>query len=214
MDRKSDYTLFLLCLVVFLAVLFSLLSPSICLAKKVTLGWDANPEPDLEGYVVYRNVGSPGPPYTYSDTLPEDDLADQLNPMVTMTGLNEKKEYYIAVTAYDSQGNESDFSDDVCVKIVDSLIENCSASVSPISSSDSSTSGNSGGGGGCFINSAAGDLNNVAALFGVIFAFGVLVLGAFKIFVLVFRPQLNSLRCVFLKKKFSRASRIKLVHSL
>lgn len=187
MDRKSNYTVILLCLVVFPAVLFSLLSPSICLAKKVTLGWDANPEPDLEGYVVYRNVGSPGPPYKHSDTLLEDDLVDPLNPMVTMTGLKKETEYYVAVTAYDVQGNESYFSDDVCIKIVDSLIENCSASVSPISSSDNSTSGNSGGGGagGCFINSAAGDLNNVAALFGVIFAFGVLVLGAFKIFVSV-----------------------------
>jgi hypothetical protein len=95
MDRKSNRTPFLLCLVVILTLLFSPFYPSPCLAKKVTLGWDPNPEPDLEGYVVYRNVGSPGPPYKYADTLPENDLADPLNPMVTMTGLNDKKEYYI-----------------------------------------------------------------------------------------------------------------------
>jgi hypothetical protein len=148
MDRKSNRTPFLLCLVVILTLLFSPFYPSPCLAKKVTLGWDPNPEPDLEGYVVYRNVGSPGPPYKYADTLPENDLADPLNPMVTMTGLNDKKEYYIAVTAYDKKGNESYYSDDVCVKIVDSIIENCSASLSSGSSSSSGRS-SSGSGGSC-----------------------------------------------------------------
>jgi hypothetical protein len=91
MDRKSYFIPLLLCLLVILTLLSLSICPSPCLAKKVTLGWDPNPEPDIEGYVVYRNVGSPGPPYKYADTLPEDDLADPLNPMVTMTGLNEKK---------------------------------------------------------------------------------------------------------------------------
>jgi hypothetical protein len=157
MDRKSNCTPFLLCLVVILTLLFSLFYPSPCLAKKVTLGWDPNPEPDLEGYVVYRNVGSPGPPYKHSDTLPEDDLVDPLNPMVTLTGLNEKKEYYIAVTAYDTEGNESYFSDDVCVEIVNSVIENCSASLSPGSSSTSRSK--SGSGGSCFVSAVDGDSN-------------------------------------------------------
>jgi hypothetical protein len=43
-------------------------------AATVTLGWDANSEPDLEGYVIYRNTGSPGPPYDYANPLPEADL--------------------------------------------------------------------------------------------------------------------------------------------
>jgi hypothetical protein len=158
MDRKSNRTPFLLCLVVVLTLLFSPFYSSSCLAKKVTLGWDPNSEPDLEGYVVYRNVGSPGPPYKYADTLPEDDLADPLNPMVTMTGLNEKKEYYIAVTAYDTKGNESYFSDDVCVEIVNSVIENCSASLS-FGSSSSSGRSSSGSGGSCFVSAVAGDSN-------------------------------------------------------
>ena len=58
-------------------------------AAQATLGWDANPEPDLEGYVVYRNVGSPGPPYGSTSDLPEDDLTHPLQPRVTLTGLNE-----------------------------------------------------------------------------------------------------------------------------
>jgi hypothetical protein len=158
MDRKSNCTPFLLCLLVILTLLFSPFYPSPCLAKKVTLGWDPNPEPDLEGYVVYRNVGSPGPPYKHSDTLLEDDLADPLNPRVTLTGLNEKKEYYIAVTAYDTKGNESYFSDDVCVEIVNSVIENCSASLSPGSRSSSGRLSSSSGG-SCFISTVAGGSN-------------------------------------------------------
>ena len=126
---------------------------SVADAANITLGWDSNPEPDLEGYVVYRNVGSPGPPYDYSNTLPEDDLVDPLRPKVTLTGLNENKEYYIALTAYNTEGVESSFSNDVCVEIVNGMVELCSASSSPGGSTSSSSGGGSGG--GCFISTAS-----------------------------------------------------------
>ena len=147
MDRKSNSTLFLFCLVALAILLFPIFS-SIGFAKTVTLGWDANPEPDLEGYVIYRNVGSPGPPYKFSSTLPEDDLSNPLTPVVTLTGLKENTEYFIALTAYDTEGNESYFSDEVCVEIIDSVIENCTVRLN--ASSSSSKSGG-GGGGGCFL---------------------------------------------------------------
>ena len=127
-------------------------------AAHVTLGWDSNPEPDLEGYVVYRNVGSPGPPYDHSDDLPEDDLADPLHPKATLTGLKPDTEYYIALTAYNTDGIESGFSNAVCVKVVDNLAEACSASAAPPASTVSSSSGGSNGGsnnGGCFISAAS-----------------------------------------------------------
>jgi hypothetical protein len=189
MDRKSSIALFLFCLIA-PAILFSPFFSSICLAKTVTLGWDANPEPDLEGYIIYRNVGSPGPPYKFSSALPEDDLSNPLVPVVKLTGLKKNTEYFIAVTAYDTEGNESYFSDEICVEIVDSIIENCSTNLSspPISNSNLGSSGGGGNSGTCFISSTVGDLNN-ASLFGVIFAFGVLVLVAFKIFILVFRQD-------------------------
>ena len=155
MDRKSKYTPLLLCLLVILALLFSPPYPSFCLAKNVTLGWRANSEPDLEGYVVYRNVGSPGPPYKYEDTLPEDDLANPLKPRVVMTGLKKETEYYVAVTAYDVKGNESDFSNDLCIEIVDEFVQACSQSVSPSTSKSSSGGGSGGSSGGCFISSAS-----------------------------------------------------------
>ncbi len=126
---------------------------SVADASKVTLGWDSNPEPDLEGYVVYRNAGSPGPPYDYSNTLPEDDLADPLHPKVTLTGLNPNKEYYIALTAYNTEGVESSFSNDVCVEVVNGIIELCSSSSSP-GGSTSSNSGGGGGSGACFISTS------------------------------------------------------------
>jgi hypothetical protein len=138
------------------------------IAASVTLGWDSNTEPDLEGYVIYRNAGSPGPPYDYSDTLPEDELADPLHPKATLTGLQEGKEYYIALTAYNTNGDESSFSNDVCVEVVNGAVEACSESYTSAASSASSSSGSdggssgSGGGGGsasCFISAAAGELS-------------------------------------------------------
>ena len=127
-------------------------------AAQVTLGWDSNTEPDLEGYVIYRNVGSPGPPYDYSDTLPEDDLANPLQPKATLTGLQEGKEYYIALTAYNTDGVESSFSNDVCVEVVNGAVEACTASYTSSASTASSSGGNSSGGGGsssCFISTSS-----------------------------------------------------------
>jgi hypothetical protein len=181
MDRKSNFALFLFCLIVPAILLFPIFS-SICLARVVTLGWDANPEPDLEGYIIYRNVGSPGPPYKFSNELPEDDLSNPLFPVAKLTGLKENTEYFIAVTAYDTGGNESYFSDEICVEIVDSVIENCSAGLSPTPISNSNTGSNGVGGnrGACFINGTAGDLNYAVSLLWTLIILG-FVLGV-KIF--------------------------------
>lgn len=152
-NRKSAFCLLFLPL----ALSFGLWVPAAD-AATATLGWDSNPEPDLEGYVVYRNVGSPGPPYGYSSDLPEDDLTDPLHPKVTLTGLNKDKKYYIALTAYNTEGVESSFSSDVCVEIVDGFVEQC-ASSSSIGASTSSSGGGGGGSGGCFISSASHEMS-------------------------------------------------------
>jgi hypothetical protein len=137
-------------------ILFALLLP-VADAAQVTLGWDSNPEPDLEGYVVYRSVGSPGPPYDDSDTLPEDDLADPLHPKATLTGLQEGNEYYIALTAYNTDGVESSFSNDVCVEVVNGMVEACSASAAPAASTASISGGSGGGSASCFISASSGE---------------------------------------------------------
>jgi hypothetical protein len=171
MDRKSSFSIFLSCL--FLAAFFlSPVFPSLCLAKTITLGWDANPDPDLEGYVLYRNIESPGPPFEHVDELAEDELENPLNPQVTITGLNEHTRYYVAVTAYDTQGNESYYSDQLCVEIVDSLIESCGVILNTRSSSSESSSSGGGGGAACFIKSAAGDSDQGRVMVGIVVLFG------------------------------------------
>ena len=126
-------------------------------AATITLGWDSNDEPDVEGYVVYSNRNSPGPPYRHSDTVPEDELEDPLHPVVEFHGLSEGREYYIALTAYNSDGVESDFSEEICAEVVNDTIQLCDASTN----SSAATSSISGGGGGgssgfaCFISAAS-----------------------------------------------------------
>jgi hypothetical protein len=85
--------------------LFSLfLSVSTVEAAYLDLDWDPNPEPDFDGYRVYYGTGSGA--YTHSidvgntTTYRLDSLLDGVT-------------YYIAVTAYDTADNESDYSDEV-----------------------------------------------------------------------------------------------------
>jgi hypothetical protein len=166
MDRKSNLARYSFILIAAAIVLFPFFA-STGFGKTVTLGWDANPEPDLEGYVVYHNPGSPGPPYKFSSELPEDDLPNPLSPVVTLTGLKKNTEYFVAMTAYDTEGNESDFSNEVCFEVVDSTLNNCTTST--VSDSSSGSSGGSGGGGGggglCFINSVAEESNGLTVMF-------------------------------------------------
>jgi hypothetical protein len=126
-------------------VFFSFETSSIA-ADQIILAWDANTEPNLEGYVVYGKQGSPDPPYDYVDTYPEVDLADPLNPSAVITDLESDVTYYFVVTAYDTEGNESDFSNTVSFlnsKIIDGGVKS------------NGDGGGGGGGGGCFINTAA-----------------------------------------------------------
>jgi hypothetical protein len=127
-------------------------------AEDVTIGWDANSEPELEGYVVYRNTGSPGPPYDHADTLPESELADPLHPEATLTELKEGEEYYIALTAYDTEGIESEYSNNLCVEIVNGIADACGQSTVPSTPTTStSSSGDGGSSGPCFIRAAGAE---------------------------------------------------------
>ena len=137
------------------AMLFALCAMplSVANAATVTLGWSPNDEPDLEGYVVYRNPQKSGPPYKYSDEVQEDELEDPLHPRLKLTGLKNDAKYYVALTAYNNEGIESSFSNEVCIEVIENAIQACSEAVSP--STPSSSSGGGGGGGGCFISSVS-----------------------------------------------------------
>ena len=73
------------------------------LAADVTLSWSSNTEPDLGGYKVYYGAAS----HTYGNPV-----VIGLQTSYTVTGLSNGT-YYFSVTAYDTSGNESGFSNEV-----------------------------------------------------------------------------------------------------
>jgi hypothetical protein len=74
----------------------------------VTLAWDPNSEPDLEGYNFYWGYASRD--YAFSK-----DVGNVTE--YTVTGLIPGITYYFAVTAYNTSGLESDYSDEVVYTI-------------------------------------------------------------------------------------------------
>jgi len=88
-------------------------------AMDVTLGWDGNTETDLAGYKIYYGP-SHGGPYNGSGSsegaspviVPLSLLADRSEPSFTVHGLGDGT-HYIVVTAYDAEGMESGYSNEV-----------------------------------------------------------------------------------------------------
>ncbi len=70
----------------------------------VSLEWDANSEPDLAGYHIYYGTASG----EYSHSIDVGDVTE-----FTVTGLDDHRTYYLAATAYDQDGNESAYSDEL-----------------------------------------------------------------------------------------------------
>lgn len=68
------------------------------------LAWDANQEADLAGYKVYYGTSS----REYINFIDVGNVTTY-----RLDDLLEDMTYYIAVTAYDISGNESDFSEEV-----------------------------------------------------------------------------------------------------
>ncbi len=103
-------------------IFFILCVQSFVFAQDVTLQWDANTEPDLKGYKVYYGFFS-GVPYDGNDieqgespiTIDTSELADPSNPVFKITGLDPSEYYYFALTAYDSEGLESDYSHEIFI---------------------------------------------------------------------------------------------------
>jgi hypothetical protein len=117
-------------------------------AYEKTVAWDANDEPDLEGYILYSSVGNPCPPYNYIDTYPEEELANPLRPMARVTNLEYNTTYYFVLTAYDTNGYESYYSNIIYVYNGQWGDASCS------SLNTGFNGGGGGGGGGCFIAAA------------------------------------------------------------
>jgi hypothetical protein len=77
-------------------------------AQAVNLEWDQNKEPNIVGYKLYYGNSSKN----YSIPL---DVGNQTKYIVK--NLAEGTTYFFAITAYNNCGNESDFSDEISLKI-------------------------------------------------------------------------------------------------
>jgi hypothetical protein len=98
-------------------------------AGQVTLEWDPVRHPDVAGYMVYYGTFSGD----YDESV---DVGNWTS--VTIEGLEEDETYYFSVTAYSVNGEESEYSNEVCNN-----------------SAICDTASSSGGAGGCFIATAA-----------------------------------------------------------
>ncbi len=87
---------------IFLITIF-LSHTAVAFAGDAVLSWDPNTEPDLAGYKVYSGTASG----IYGTPIDTGNLTTQ-----TVTGLSSGT-YFFAVTAYDTSGNESGFSNEV-----------------------------------------------------------------------------------------------------
>jgi hypothetical protein len=162
-------------------------------ASDFTLGWDANGEDDLEGYAVYKKE-SPTSAFTFIDTLPIDELEDPSNPSATITELEDDLKYYFAVTAYDIEGNESDYSKELCVQVAGISVTECSSEDGSSQDSDGGDNGSGevsnggdngsvgadsvgggGGGGGCFIVNARAGFSPKAGIIAMVIMMGLML---------------------------------------
>ena len=114
----------------FLSIFFTLLFlwPGCAKAVDVTLAWDPNQEPTVAGYKVFNGLAS----RSYNGTV---DVGNWTSCIVS--GLEPGKTYYFAAKAYDSAGNESDFSTEIAYTVALA----CSVSLSPTSQSFASSGG-------------------------------------------------------------------------
>ncbi|HNS54651.1 MAG TPA: fibronectin type III domain-containing protein [Syntrophales bacterium] len=134
MNRNSA----LLSLFVVLAVLLTILFAEPSGAATVTVAWDPNPEPTVAGYRLYYGTSS----RYYTNSV---DVSNSTR--CTISALVEGVTYYMAVTAYDTSGNQSGYSNEIVYTVP--------AGTSPSPSPDGGTVSGGGGGGGCFIATAA-----------------------------------------------------------
>jgi len=136
-NNKLNRVSALLFLPIALAVMVGLFHPSLAStahSATVTLAWDPNPEPSVAGYRLYLGT-SPG---YYTSSV---DVA--ASTQATISSLIEGVTYYMAVTAYDTSGNQSGYSNEIVYTVPGGAVP------------EPTTGSSGGGGGGCFIATAA-----------------------------------------------------------
>ena len=87
-----------------------LLTIAVCAhAADVTLTWDPNTEADLAGYRLYQKQDSAVPPFTWVQEIPKG------TETTTVLNLDGTHSYSFAVTAYNTAGMESAYSNVVTI---------------------------------------------------------------------------------------------------
>ena len=126
------------------------------LSADLTIAWDPNSEPDVSAYGIYIQKGAKGPPYDFLGYIDLNEI-DPANPSYVITGLEDGAEYYLVVTALDTEGLESVYSNSACARIqgtAQPCTDSGGADTPPTGGGGSGggSSSGGGGGGGCFID--------------------------------------------------------------
>ena len=91
----------------------------------IALSWKANPESDIAGYKVYYDTDGPGFPYSGDGSTSGSSPVDVGKvTSFTLSGLDLRRTYYIAVTAYDLDGNESWYSKEAVAVLSPDVVGN------------------------------------------------------------------------------------------
>ena len=127
------------CFIYFLPlILILLLSAQNLFSAEITLAWNSNTDPNLDGYKIFSR--QEGDSYNYNHP---DWVGNHTETTCTIYGLDDNTTYYFVARAVDVEGNESADSDEVCYEPTESTLPH------------SETSGGGNSGGGCFIATAA-----------------------------------------------------------
>ncbi len=103
-------------LIFFVMVMSLMVGHTTCFAETVTLSWDANSDLDLAGYKVYYKADSSSLPFDGVGAVEGSSPVDVHNlTTTTITGLDLSRSHFFAVTAYDTTGLESDYSNIVAI---------------------------------------------------------------------------------------------------
>ena len=89
-------------------VLYFVLSAANSYAGQLQLAWDPSPSPDVTGYMLYYGPTSGG----YTQSIDMGNVTEYID-----YNLIDGQTYYFAVTAYDSYGDQSDYSNEVSAAI-------------------------------------------------------------------------------------------------
>lgn len=114
--------------------------PGAVMGREALVVWSCSPEEDVAGYIIHYGPASRNQPgfsgYPYAVRLEKDEFAEsQGTGQYRLKGLDGETTYWFAMTAFDHDGNESDFSNE---KVLSAQMD-----------SDPDKEASSGGGGGC-----------------------------------------------------------------